>query len=218
MLMGMTTQRAGTGQTMAAARHRERGWAAALAAGALLFAGCSSDFQPEPEMGPIAGPAPMPQQPLPEWEPPPCERDPATMPPPDGDELTRLAWGMAAHWRGKALTSFGVGPGATATFIVDVTFAPDGHYQAHSLMPGYAAFYYGSDEDVPAKTWSLESSSIPNDLGAIGNINIFFGPGNTQIGLLEGVLVSEDFSALRFRFTPMWLGVQPIVYDLRCEP
>ncbi|UQA59580.1 hypothetical protein [Polyangium aurulentum] len=211
----MTTQRTGTGQTMAAARRSKRALAAALAAGALFVAGCGEGFERPPV--PFEGPQPKPQQPLPEWTPPACERDPATAPPADALPEEKLAWAMTAHWRGKAAASF---PGGSEVFVVDVTFEPDGHYKAHSLMPGYAAFYYGADDDVPEKTWDLDGfgGNVDGELEGIGSITIWFGPGNTQRGELLGVEMSEDLSAMRFRFLPTWLGVQPFVYDLRCDP
>ncbi len=161
----------------------------------------------------------MPQEPLPEWTPPPCERDPETMPPADADAFARINWGMTAHWRGKVTTSFGSGdPSMNYKFIVDVTFEPDGHYTSHSLMPNYTAFYYDSDEASPEKQWKLNAISVPETQGARGQITVVFGPGNTQQGQLESVLVSEDLAALRFRFLPTWIGATPILYELRCEP
>jgi len=199
---------------MAATRRSERAWAAALAAGAIFVAGCGEDFERLP--APADGPQPKPQQPLPEWTPPACERDPATAPPPDALPEEKLAWAIKAHWRGKAAVSFG----GSEIFVVDVTFEPDGHYEAHSLMPGYAAFYYGADDDVPEKTWDLDgfNGNMNGTLGGLGSITIWFGPGETQRGELLDMVVSDDLSALRFRFFPSWLGVQPLVYDLRCDP
>jgi hypothetical protein len=197
---------------MAAARNEGRRWAAALAAGALLSAGCSDSFEPEPD--PFIGPT-GPQEPLPAWTPPACERNLQAGPPPDAEATVALAWGMSAHWRGRAASTSFLG---TEHYLVDVTFEPTGHYKAHSLMEGHKAFYYGEDDDVPEKTWELEFFSGSNPLGGNGRITIWFGPGNTQVGSLDRVMVSEDLSALRFRFQPTWLEVEPIQYELRCEP
>jgi hypothetical protein len=201
---------------MAAARRSGRARAATLAAGALFLAGCSGDFEPEPD--PFFGPPPKPQQPLPEWTPPACERDPETAPPPDANPEVWLAWAMTAHWRGKAATPTFTG---TEVFVVDVTFEPGGHYKAHSLMPGYSAFYYGIDDDAPEKTWAITGfdGNMSGDGAGRGEINIWFGLDDTQLGHLDGAEVAEDLSALRFRFIPTWLGTQPfIIYDLRCKP
>jgi hypothetical protein len=181
-----------------------------------LLAGCSDGFEPEP--APFTGPT-GPREPLPAWTPPACERDLATAPPPEADELAQLTWAMTAHWRGKVMTTFETGAGGEA-FLVDVTFEPTGHYKAHSLMPGYKAFYYGEDDDVPEKTWTLFGlDGIDDDRHGVGELEVWFGPGNTQTGQFQRVMASEDLSALRFHFIPIFSGfVAPLLYELRCEP
>jgi hypothetical protein len=121
----------------------------------------------------------------------------------------RVKAGMVGTWVGVE-TSPWVDP-----FTVRVVFGADGHYSAHCAQASCpaAVFYYGTDDDSPEKTYAL--TDVHADETCSGKIAIFFFPGDSTVGSLEAVTLSDDGQHLRFEFWSTWGGRSgPVVFDL----
>ena len=145
---------------------------------------------------------------------PPCGRGPA----PDlSDPFVRLTYGFAASWAG-----YGTHPldGKPKSFPVAMVFTPAETYSAECLAddPACVAFYYGTDQDSPAKTYHLEA--VIDDGTGVGEIQIVFDQsGGSATGTLEAITLDDELAHLHFEFVPAWLGeLGPVVYDVDCVP
>jgi hypothetical protein len=78
-------------------------------------------------------------------------------------------------------------------------------------VDGCRALYYGSDDDDPGKTYTLDDVQASGK--GVGTIQIYFAPGYNQ-GDLSAILLSDDLTSLSFQF--MKNGYGPVVYDLHC--
>jgi hypothetical protein len=146
------------------------------------------------------------------WVPPAgnaCARtgaDPGT-----GDVWARLQYGFAATWSGTATAPSGW---TTPSWQVWARFGADGTYSAHSLDPSVPALYYGSDDDVPGKTYTLDDIQA-SGMG-VGTIQVYFFENDWNTGDLKHIALSEDLSGMTFEF---WKdGYGPVVFDLHCVP
>ncbi|MBK9266371.1 MAG: hypothetical protein IPM54_42120 [Polyangiaceae bacterium] len=181
-----------------------------LALVALCAGGCGPVVVVEGTLDPDGNP---PHPPV-DLTPPPCDR-PAIDGTDDLDPFDRLVYGFAGHYRGMA------NPpamwGQYDEYPVDIHFAADGHYKAECLWEDCTAFYYGSNNDVPQKTYEVDD--MLDDGTGVASIRISFDDtgGSVTTGTLREIVVSEDFEHLTFEFYPTWLGMKgPILYDLKC--
>jgi len=105
-----------------------------------------------------------------------------------------LRVGMTGHWAGCAVTPW------VPPYWVWITFGEDGSYSARSQSNQSAdwqpAFYYGSDEDSPEKRYEL--NDFQDSQKGVGQIDIWFNPGNTNRGELRNITLMGD--QLEFEF------------------
>jgi hypothetical protein len=100
---------------------------------------------------------------------------------------------MVGTWEGIVMTPW------TPTYPVTVTFEADGSYRARCLTSGCVAFYYGTDEDAPAKRYMV--NDIRSDGLGVGEISIAFDvSGTTTPGELLGIALGPDRDTLSFDF------------------
>jgi hypothetical protein len=108
--------------------------------------------------------------------------------------LAELEAGIVGSWEGCVTTPW------VATYFVTMTFRDDGTYSAASTevldAQRMIAMYYGTDDDSTSKRYAI------NDLQAsrkgVGQIDVFFGPGNVSRGDLRNIRLMGD--ALEFEF------------------
>jgi len=87
---------------------------------------------------------------------------------------------MLGTWEGCVITPW-VDP-----YWVTITFYDDGTYSSRAEDgASEPAMYYGSDDDSPEKRWEL--NGLEDDLEGVGQIDIYFWPGNTNRGDLRNI-------------------------------
>jgi hypothetical protein len=124
-------------------------------------------------------------------------------------EFNRVRMGIVGTWVGTDRSPW------YGAFQVKLVFGADGTYSGHCGPAPCSApvFYYGVDDDSPAKTYWL--TNLESDGTIIGWIEIYFGPGDVQRGSLEALTLSADGQHLHFEFWNTWAGnYGPIVFDL----
>ena len=104
-------------------------------------------------------------------------------------------------------------------YHVRVSFESDGHYVANCVLPESeqndthcVAFYYGSDVDVPEKTYALQD--VLADGSGVGEIVLVWDVGTSNTGRIDAIRVNDD--RLTFKFWPTWLrrSIGPVRFDL----
>ncbi len=134
----------------------------------------------------------------------PCSEPPSVPP------LAALRAAMVGSWRGMTSTPW------TAPYTTEVTFSADGHYRAHTVGGSGPAFYYGTDDDSPQKTYLLDNLLANGD--GSGEIEILFFAGTpTNRGLLEHVRACHNRGGdrLDFEFWAAWVGrAGPVTFRL----
>lgn len=123
---------------------------------------------------------------------------------------------MIGSWRGVVHTPW------TTPYLVELTFAEDGHYSASTPELGDCApaFYYGTDDDSPLKQWRVDDSPGVTS----GEIDIAFDyrteSGEIEYGLpgwqgrLSAIERDASGAGLRFEFSTS-TGYGPLRFDLR---
>ena len=83
-------------------------------------------------------------------------------------------------------------------YSVTITFRAEGTYSgvAGKDSDGQPAFYHGSDDDSAEKRYEL--NDLHDDLEGVGQIDIWFGPKNTNRGDLRNIRLMGN--ALEFEF------------------
>ena len=133
-----------------------------------------------------------------------CQGDGGTW---DQQQLARLRRGIVGRWAGVQTNPW-TGP-CQHTF----TFEASGIYSAHSPGESCVVLYYGSNNDSPEKKYTLDDVK-PGGEG-MGQIGIYFGPGNTYPGEMRNVALSEDLQLLKFEV--MYRTYGPMVFSLKRE-
>jgi hypothetical protein len=128
------------------------------------------------------------------------------------NELDRIRKGMVGTWIGVHSDPW------VSPFKVTIVFGANGVYTGHCAQGVCPApvFYYGVDDDSPAKTYQLQSLNL-GDRSASGIINIVFDAAGTDVtqGSIEEVDLSTDGSRLTFQFWATWNGrYGPVRFDL----
>src|SRR5262249_55840071 len=110
------------------------------------------------------------------------------------DRLISLQKGMIGTWTGDVTTPW------QPPYTVTVTFRADGTYSARCLMgaPGCVAFYYGTDNDHPAKRYQVDAILTQGE-GA-GSIDIVFDGGTVNRGELTRIRLGANMDTLDFAF------------------
>jgi hypothetical protein len=182
---------------------------------ALFIGGCGPEVIGGGPVGTTTGGNPPPNPPHVDLTPPSCGRpfieDMSAFGP-----YERLVYGFAGHYRGMANPPDDWG--IYEEYPVDITFSPDGHYKADCLWPDCTAFYYGSNNDVPEKTYEIDD--LLDDGTGVASIRISFDDtgGSVTTGALREIVLTEDMQGLTFEFWNTWKGMYgPIVYDLKCS-
>lgn len=99
------------------------------------------------------------------------------------------------HWPGYYLGQIST-PWAPA-YEVAFAFRQDGTYSAYNAESDQLpALYYGTDEDVPGKTWSL--TDIRADRALEGNLVVCFDVGTKNVYEITGAAFSDGFDSLAF--------------------
>lgn len=98
---------------------------------------------------------------------------------------------MVGKWHGSVTTPW------EPVYEVDIEFFSNGNYSAHNTTGTTPAFYYGSDDDSPEKTFQVLSLDAN---GANGNIVIYWWPGNTDVDELKAIKFSNGNTNLNFEF------------------
>lgn len=123
---------------------------------------------------------------------------------------------LIGSWRGVVHTPW------TTPYLVELTFAADGHYSASTPELGDCApaFYYGTDDDTPLKQWRVENTPGVTS----GEIDIAFDyrreSGEVEYGLpawqgqLSAIERDASGAGLRFEFSTS-TGYGPLRFDLR---
>jgi hypothetical protein len=119
-------------------------------------------------------------------------------------QLARLRKGVLGTWVGTQTNPWQP-PCATT-----MTFGSDGVYTAHSPGDGCGVFYYGTNDDSPEKTYDL--NDIHADGQGSGSLAIYFGPGNTNLGVLDHIVLSDDENQLSFECRKDGYG--PLIFSL----
>jgi hypothetical protein len=108
--------------------------------------------------------------------------------------LAELQAGFQGTWAGCVTTPW------EPPYWVTITFRDDGTYsgasQADQLGNWQPAFYYGTDEDSPAKRYEL--NDLQDSLKGIGQIDIVFSTDSTNRGELRNIKLMGD--QLEFEF------------------
>ena len=131
------------------------------------------------------------------------------------NDFERIRKGMTGTWDGVHSDPW------VPSFKVTIVFGADGVYKGHCAQGTCPAtvFSYGVDDDLPAKTYQLQS--LNGDGSGSGIIQIAFDStgSNVNTGELDEVVLSQDGSRLTFVFWPSWLGtIGPIKFDLARRP
>jgi hypothetical protein len=122
------------------------------------------------------------------------------------DPVARYRYGMVATWRGSATTPAGWVP--ATSYDVEITFAADGTYQAHTLdATGSLPFYW--DRDPEADRYEIVAAG---PTGASGNLYLEWLDTPDQI---ENIVFDPQQVALTFDFTHDGHG--PVKYSLTCR-
>jgi hypothetical protein len=122
------------------------------------------------------------------------------------DPVARYRYGMVATWRGSATTPDGWVP--ATSYDVEITFAADGTYQAHTLdATGSLPFYW--DRDPEADRYEIVAAG---PTGASGNLYLEWLDTPDQI---ENIVFDPQQVALTFDFTHDGHG--PVKYSLTCR-
>jgi len=128
--------------------------------------------------------------------------DPGTW---EQQQLARLRRGMVGMWTGMQTNPW------LSSCSTTITFEANGHYSAHSPGDACVVFYYGSNDDSPEKTYLL-NDVLPTAEGK-GEIVFWFNPGNTNLGEIRHLVLSDDENQLRFE---AWkTGYGPLVFTLK---
>jgi hypothetical protein len=128
-------------------------------------------------------------------------------------DFERIRDGMVGTWVGQETNPW------TVPFQVRIVLGADEHYTAHCAQTSCPApvFYYGVDDDNPAKTYTLVDRRA--DGTGYGHISIFFGVNDVTIGDLDEVSLSTDGQHLQMQFWATWSGrYGPLVFDLKRAP
>ena len=106
------------------------------------------------------------------------------------DTLADLQEGLLGTWVGCVTTPW------VAPYPVVLTFRDDGTYSSVALVPGEPAMYYGSDDDSPEKQYAV--NDLQDNLEGVGEIDVYFGPDNTNRGELRNIRLMDN--QLEFEF------------------
>jgi hypothetical protein len=121
--------------------------------------------------------------------------------------------GIPGRWEGLATTPW------ITPYRVELTFRADGTYSgrcAEFSNDCCRAFYYGTDEESPLKTYSVEDATLSgNVIGVVAIVFDHFGElrVSNQAGDLSRIELDATGSRLRFEFRRDGHG--PILYDLQ---
>jgi hypothetical protein len=130
-------------------------------------------------------------------------------------ELRRIQAGMVGTWIGTNSNPW------TSPYQVRIAFGADGSYSGHCAQGTCPApvFYYGIDDDSPAKTYLLQSLNADDSAGGTIQITFDVAGANAGPGSLEEVFVSADGQHLNFEFWATWSGrYGPVRFDLMRVP
>lgn len=107
--------------------------------------------------------------------------------PPVGEaaQLAALRQNILGTWIGTMKTPWS----GTADCKVFFTFNGD-TYSARSIDGTCTALYYGSDDDSPEKTYFLDDITAAGE--GQGDITIWFGPGNTNQGVIRRIALGGN--------------------------
>lgn len=125
---------------------------------------------------------------------------------PAGTEGEQLAWyakNIQGTWVGVMSTPTWGGPDCKVTFTFYAST-----YSARGLDGSCVALYYGSDDDSPEKKYRLDDITAITE--AQGDITVWFGPGNTNPGIIQHVWISGN----QLTFEVYKTGYGPLVYSL----
>lgn len=99
--------------------------------------------------------------------------------------------GIVGTWVGCVTTPW------VPPYWVTITFRSDGTYSGVAAPgAGEPAFYYGTDQDSPEKTYQIDD--LQSDLEGVGHIDIYFWPGDTNRGGLRNIRLMGN--QLQFEF------------------
>jgi hypothetical protein len=122
------------------------------------------------------------------------------------DALATLQYGMAATWNGTATTPDGWVP--ASQFTVEISFAADGTYEAHTTdASGSLPFYY--DRDPESDRYTL----VGLDSSGGGSGNLFLEWDDTPDSI-DAVRFDAAQTHLHLEYTHNGHG--PVVYELDC--
>jgi hypothetical protein len=127
----------------------------------------------------------------------------------DASQLEKIRKGALGRWRGTVTTPW------VAPYEIEMELRADGTYSAHSIgqddSSDYPALYYGTNEDSPLKTWSLDDVKANGD--ASGEIQVLFGVVyTTTVDEIRHLRLGADGTTLSFE---MWHFGQ--YGPVRCE-
>lgn len=81
---------------------------------------------------------------------------------------------------------------------VSFSFHSDGTYSASSLVSGYTALGYGSDDESPYKAYSI--NNVLDNGQSEGEITVWLEGSNTSVGAIRKLEISKDGKFLKFEF------------------
>lgn len=168
---------------------------------------------PTPSATPVPTPVPTPAVPseIPWPTPPPginaeeaCVDYQFTAGPITVASLSELQEGVLGTWSGCVTTPW------VPRYWVTLTFRADGTYSSDAWKGSdEPALYYGSDEDSPEKVYELDN--LYDDLEGIGQIDIYFWPGNVNRGELRNIALMGDKLSFEFFHRGQY---GPLTYEL----
>jgi hypothetical protein len=119
-------------------------------------------------------------------------------------QLAKLRKGVLGTWVGTQTNPW------QAACSTTMTFDAGGHYTAHSTGEACIVFYYGTNDDSPEKIYDL--NDIQADGKGSGSLAIYFRPGDTNLGVLDHIVLSDDENQLSFECRKDGYG--PLVFSL----
>ena len=106
------------------------------------------------------------------------------------ESLADLQEGFLGTWVGCVTTPW------VPPYPAVLTFRDDGTYSSVAVVPGEPAMYYGSDDDSPEKQYAI--NDLQASLKGVGEIDVYFGEGNTNRGELRNIELMDN--QLEFEF------------------